>query len=108
MQTVLIYILVVALLVRIAYHVCKFFIELFIRNYQKKVLNSLPQESKQGDFQRVLKSLKNNKVMSRIGEDGIYIRLAGNQNEAEAFTLEWAKVYSFDEGMRNISNYEKE
>ena len=29
-------------------------------------------------------------------EDGIYVRLAGNANEGEAFRYEWGKVVDFE------------
>jgi len=61
----------------------------------------------QKEFQKVLKTLKSNHVMVSVGEDGIYIRLAGHKDKGEAFTLEWAKVYSFDESIRNVSNHPK-
>lgn len=51
---------------------------------------------KQEAFLRVLKTLKNNKVMVNTKEDGIYIRLAGKEGNGEAFSLDWAKVLSFD------------
>jgi hypothetical protein len=47
------------------------------------------------DFLAVLKTLKANKVMVMTKYDGIYIRLAGNVEKGEAFSLEWAKVLSF-------------
>lgn len=53
-------------------------------------------------FAAVSKSLKNNKVMIDTREDGIYIRLAGNESKGEAFTLEFAKAYSFDENERKL------
>ena len=38
-------------------------------------------------------------------EDGIYIRLAGKESKNEAFTLEWARVYSYSDRMREeLSN----
>ncbi len=51
---------------------------------------------KQEAFLRVLKTLKNNKVMVDTKEDGIYIRLAGKEGNGEAFSLNWAKVLSFE------------
>ena len=52
---------------------------------------------KQEAFSRVLKTLRNNKSMVQAREDGIYIRLAGNEKKGEAFTLEWGKVFLFGE-----------
>jgi hypothetical protein len=48
-------------------------------------------------FRQVETSLKNNKVMIDTREDGIYIRLAGNNLRGEAFTLHWAKAFPFPE-----------
>ena len=52
-------------------------------------------------FKRVLNTLRENKVMVATKDDGIYVRMAGNESDGQAFTLEWGKVYSFDEGSRN-------
>ncbi len=46
-------------------------------------------------FRRVLNTLRENKVMVSTEKDGIYIRMAGDTNKGEAFSLEWAKVISF-------------
>ena len=50
---------------------------------------------KEKEFHKVLKCLKNNKVMVGTREDGIYIRLAGRESEGEAFTLHFALAYPF-------------
>ena len=47
------------------------------------------------DFKRVLNTLRENKVMVKIGEDGIYVRMAGDKKKGEAFSMEWGKVVSF-------------
>lgn len=52
-------------------------------------------EIKEKIFQSILKTLANNRVMVKVKDDGIYIRMAGRQNKGECFTLEWGKVYSF-------------
>jgi hypothetical protein len=57
-------------------------------------------------FQAVLKTLKNNNVMVLTKSDGIYIRLAGNINKGEIFTLHQAKVLPFEEN--NTNNFSKE
>lgn len=50
------------------------------------------------EFKAVLKTLKNNKVMVDASRpDGIYIRLAGKEGQGEAFSLEWAKVLSYQD-----------
>ncbi len=60
--------------------------------------------NRQDGFKKVLKTLKNNNVMVMVGDDGIYIRLAGDEEKGEAFTKEWAKVYSFDDSIRKTPN----
>jgi len=47
------------------------------------------------EFKRVLNTLRENKVMVRVDDDGIYVRLAGDKKKGEAFSLEWGKVISF-------------
>lgn len=56
--------------------------------------------TKEKVFQAVLKTLKNNKVMVDTREDGIYVRLAGKEENGEAFTFEWGKVYSFNKEVK--------
>lgn len=46
-------------------------------------------------FKAVLQTLKHNKVMVKTEADGIYVRMAGNENKGECFSLEWGKVVSF-------------
>lgn len=62
-------------------------------------------------FAKVLQTLKNNSVMVDTREDGIYIRLAGKESKNEAFSLEWGRVYSFNEYLRedksNTHNFAK-
>jgi hypothetical protein len=52
---------------------------------------------KQEAFKRVLETLKNNKSMVSAKDDGIYIRLAGEEQAGEAFTLHWANVFPLGE-----------
>ncbi len=47
------------------------------------------------EFKRVLNTLRENKVMVKVGDDGIYVRMAGNEKKGEAFSLIWGKVISF-------------
>ena len=47
------------------------------------------------EFRKVLNTLRENKVMVDTREDGVYIRMAGNEKNDECFSLEWAKVKSF-------------
>jgi hypothetical protein len=55
----------------------------------------LSDVSRSSVYKSVLKTLRNNKVMVKTENDGIYIRLAGNEGEGECFSLDWAKVISF-------------
>jgi len=47
------------------------------------------------EFKRALNTLRENKVMVRVNDDGIYVRMAGDKKKGEAFSLEWGKVISF-------------
>ena len=47
------------------------------------------------EFRRVLNTLRENKIMVKTEDDGIYIRMAGNEKRGECFSEEWAKVKSF-------------
>ena len=51
---------------------------------------------RRNEFKRVLNTLRENKVMVCTRRDGIYIRLAGNEDKGQCFSLKWAKVKSFD------------
>ena len=46
--------------------------------------------------------------MVEAREDGIYIRLAGSVEDGEVFTLDWAKVFQFEEKSRTQSFAEQE
>lgn len=48
------------------------------------------------DFVAVLKTLKANRIMVKTRPDGIYVRLAGDPKKGEAFSLEWARVLTFE------------
>lgn len=63
--------------------------------------------TKQEALKRVLKTLKNNKSMVQAREDVIYIRLAGNEEKGESFTLDWGKVYSLN-GKTNTQSFAKQ
>lgn len=72
----------------------------FIAGYKAATTPSVKADGwvsvdKEKEFQKVLKCLKNNKVMVGTREDGIYIRLAGRESEGEAFTLHFALAYPF-------------
>ena len=47
------------------------------------------------EFKRVLNTLRENKVIVQTREDGIYIRMGGDETKGECFSYEWAKVKSF-------------
>ena len=49
----------------------------------------------EAEFRRVLNTLRENKVMVDTRKDGIYIRLAGNEEKGQAFSTEFVKVKSF-------------
>ena len=73
-------------------HECKKFIEPASPSVKADGWVSVDKEK---EFHKVLKCLKNNKVMVGTREDGIYIRLAGRESEGEAFTLHFALAYPF-------------
>ena len=73
-------------------HECKKFIEPASPSVKADGWVSVDKEK---EFHKVLKCLKNNKVMVNTREDGIYIRLAGRESEGEAFTLHFALAYPF-------------
>lgn len=50
----------------------------------------------QAVFAAVKKTLKGDNVMSKIEKDGIYIRLAGSEQNGEVASKDWAKVFSFN------------
>lgn len=47
-------------------------------------------------FIRVLNTLRRNNVVVVTKDDGIYVRLAGDESKGEAFSLEFAKVLSLN------------
>lgn len=61
---------------------------------QRHVSIDMDNMSKQQiEFIKVINTLNKNKVMVKIGEDGnTYIRMAGDENQGECFSLEWVKV----------------
>lgn len=77
---------------------------LLVRRLLKKVLNNYDVMTIEDEaFARVLYTLRKTNVMVSKEDDGIYVRLSGSDVYG-ANTLEWAKVYSFDQKIRNISN----
>lgn len=46
-------------------------------------------------YNRVLNTLRKNKIMSSIRHDGIHIRLAGNENGSELNSSEWVRIVTF-------------
>ena len=65
------------------------------RKKQKHIPVVMGSVSPEDEFNRVLNTLIENKVMVQTREDGIYIRMAGREEKGECFTYEWAKVKSF-------------
>ena len=45
---------------------------------------------------RVINTLENGKFMAKVEDDGVYIRLAGNKDGCEAFSLHFANVLPND------------
>ena len=68
-------------------------IERDLKRRHIKIDKCLPEERQQ--FIRVLNTLRRNKIMVVTREDGIYIRMAGQIEKDESFSLEWGKVISF-------------
>lgn len=70
------------------------------RRIKKEIESIVPYDPTAEDpehhFRATLKTLSENKVMVITKEDGIYVRLAGNPNEGEAFRYEWGKVVDFE------------
>ena len=64
------------------------------RNKQLHIPVAAGSTSPENGFRRVLNTLRENKVMEKIMEDGIYIRMAGDENKGECFGLKWIKVKS--------------
>lgn len=52
--------------------------------------------NKERAYIRVQNAIKNGKIFVSQEEDGIYIRLAGNENEGEAYSEHKVKVYTYD------------
>ena len=48
------------------------------------------------DYEKVLRTLKNNKIMVKETEEGIFIRLAGVEKRQEIFSLDWVKILNRD------------
>jgi hypothetical protein len=66
------------------------------RHFKKRFIQTNPHDTKEAtEFKKVLNTLRENKVMVSTKDDGIYIRLAGNENSGYSFSTEWAKVKSF-------------
>jgi len=62
----------------------------------------------QAVFSAILKTFKGNKLMVDTRGDGIYIRLAGKPDKGEIFSLDWWKVFSFNEKSNTCSFAERE
>jgi hypothetical protein len=71
----------------------KIMIRLFGNTNQNLTPNG---SSRRRAFIRVQNTINNGKVFVSSEEDGIYIRLAGNENEGEAFSEHKVKVYDYE------------
>jgi hypothetical protein len=66
------------------------------RDLRKRHIHVNPSDKTQSaEFRRVLNTLRENKIMVVTKDDGIYIRLAGDQNKGQSFSSEFVKVKSF-------------
>ncbi len=72
-------------------------VDWLIKRRLKQLHISIDMDSVSADekYKRVLNTLRENKVMVRMDQTGIYLRLAGNERKGESFSLEWGKVMSF-------------
>jgi len=52
--------------------------------------------SSESEFKRVLNTLRNNRVMVQTKEDGIYIRMAGNESKGECLSKDFVRVKRFE------------
>ena len=70
------------------------------KRIRKEIASTVPYDPTSEDsrhhFRATEIALRENKVMISTREDGIYVRLAGNVNEGEAFRYEWGKVIDFE------------
>lgn len=69
------------------------------RNLKRRRIKPTGKHS-QRQFQRVLNTLRENKVMVSTEKDGIYIRLAGS-NKDEINSTDWVKVVDFRDDKLN-------
>lgn len=52
--------------------------------------------SPETEFKRVLNTLRENKVMVQTKDDGIYIRMAGDESKGECFSKDFVRVKKFE------------
>jgi hypothetical protein len=70
---------------------------MFKKNKQKTSSIDIANcSAEEGDFRRVLNTLKKNKVTVQKRADGIYLRMAGNIHEGECFSKDFVRVKKFD------------
>lgn len=82
------------------------FLCIYFMPYKKEKKESYLGVSEEDEaFLRVCHTLRGTNVVVSKEKDGIYVRLA--DGDEGAFTLEFAKVYSFDKNIRENSNYKK-
>ena len=67
------------------------------RRLKKKLITINPDTShSEQEFRRVFNTLREKRIMVKKEKDGIYIRMAGDRNKGQAFSLEWGKVISYE------------
>jgi hypothetical protein len=59
------------------------------------VMCSVSYNEKQNHYTKILNTLKKNKVMTKICDNGIYMRFGGKVEDNEYFSLKWYKISEF-------------
>lgn len=54
------------------------------------------KDPKRQAFTRVLNTLRTNKIVVVTEDDGIYVRMAGDESKGECFSLDFARVVNFE------------
>lgn len=74
----------------------RFIIWLIKRDLKKREIKLNPEVSeKENEFRRVLNTLRENKVMVITKDDGIYIRLDGDEQRGQSYFEEFVRVKTF-------------
>lgn len=73
------------------------FVDYLIKRRLKKrhitIDNEMPESQQQ--YIKVLNTLRENRVMVITRDDGVYIRMAGFENNDECFSFDFVKVVDF-------------